>query len=289
MILPIFLLPSLLQLLAFSAIADGYPLHPRNDVIRRSSRDPRCVSLPQLQWRRCMLREGDNCRGLDMEDSQATNTINFIPQRPEQGSAQDYSCDDDDDFDTDATTSYPTTTIHPRRGETGTPIPTTELMQGRKRTFYVEDDLDDDDQDISAIPTPPTLTTRSHGTFLPPRTSSACSLQPEPKTLGTCRRSFWVAFFDTSSNDPGRYVTPGPVALSLVVLFILAVLVVEVSEGLWRLWNSMPSVGQRIRLTGPEKKLLAPSDEDSSPGDEHLEYHDYSSDYGREKQDVDES
>lgn len=294
MLLAGYLLPALLlQLLASSATANGYPLHPQNEVIRRSSHTPECDSLPQLQWRRCMLHEGDNCRGLNMKDSEATNAVNHILQRREQESTYNYDSDDCGNFDTQYdydTTSYPTKTTHCEGRETETPIPTTELMQAaRERIFYVEDDLDDDDEDIAAIPASATQTAKSHGTFIPPRTSSTCCLQSEPKTLATCRGSMWAAFFDTSSKDLREYIRPGFVALSLVVLFLLAVLVVELSEGLWRLWNSEPLVGQRIRLMGPEKTLLAVSDEDSYLRDESLEYRDYSSDHDREKQDVNES
>ncbi|KAK2757287.1 hypothetical protein FQN54_004801 [Arachnomyces sp. PD_36] len=277
--------PFFLHLLASSAVADGYPVELQNQVIRRSSRTPECGSLPQLVWRRCMVAGGDNCRGLDTE----TQLLDV----QDQGSPDYADCDDNDEYEPegDSTTSYPTKTV-PRNPETETPIPTTELMRRTQESpSPVTDELDDDDEDIAAIPASATKTSGSHGTFLPRHTSSTCSLHAEPQTPDTCGGSRWNTFFnDTRSSDLRRFVTPELIALSLVVLFLFAVLVVEVSEGLWRFWNSGWIPGRRsgqVRLTGPEKTLLAVSDEKS--GAEDSEYRDFPSGHDRERQITDES
>lgn len=290
MLLAGFLL-TFLQLLVFTATSDGYPLDQQFKVIRRSSYTPDCDSLPQLQWRRCMIHEGDNCRGLELKGSETTSSLGLLVQGQEQKSHENYNCVDTSNSKTridDYTTSDPTKTTYQEETETETSIPTTELMQAtRERTFHVEDDLDDDDEIIAGMPISGTQTTKTHGTFLPRHTSSACTLQPEPNTLDVCRKSMWVFFFDTSSSGVRGNITPGLIALSLLLLFLLAVLVVEASERLWVLWNSERLARQQVRLSGPEKKLFAVS-EDTSPRDDSLEHPDYSSAYDGEKQDSNE-
>ena len=299
-----FLLPPLLLLLLIlSATADTYPLHQQDGAIRRSSYSPPSDSLPELVWRRCMLEEGDNCQGLGMGGSAGINAHNAMVYKQEQEWIRDHPNNGDGSHGQEVEQDEertPTKTALPQGIDVETPIPTTELMRATQDQPFVDDELDDDDENFVAPHQSSTQTSAGHGTFLPRHTSSSiCSHHSSRTTQGcssSCDSKAWDIFFNNAHTKDGlgRFVTPELMVVSLVVLFLVAVLVVEVAEGLWRVWHSEPFADSRwkrymgrpqLQLEGPEKQLVA------VPGEkvEVEKYQDFPPGYPSEKEDVNES